>query len=31
MDFLLDGIRHGFPIVDKGTQVLPMQADSHPS
>ena len=30
-DFLLDGIRHGFSIVDKGAQVLPMQADNHPS
>ena len=30
-DFLLDGIRHGFFIVDKGAQVLPMQADNHPS
>ena len=30
-DLLLDGIRHGFSIVDKGAQVLPMQADNHPS
>ena len=28
---LLDGIRHGFSIVYKGAQVLPMQADNHPS
>ena len=28
---LLDYIRNEFSIVDKGAQVLPMQADNHPS